>query len=76
MVLEEPRISKEDLRKINIPVLILAGSNDIAKEEDIRFIADNIPNSTLNILDKENHMSYVVHSPKLYKIIKSFVENN
>lgn len=76
LVLEEPHISKEDLRKIKIPVLILAGSNDIAKEEDIRFIADNIPNSTLNILDKENHMSYVVHSPKLYKIIKSFIENN
>nr|WP_300092238.1 alpha/beta hydrolase [Sedimentibacter sp.] len=75
MMLEEPNIGSEDLMKINIPVLVLAGENDLVKEENTRFIAENIPESTLRILEKENHMSYVVHSPKLYRIIEPFIEN-
>ncbi|CZQ85468.1 alpha/beta hydrolase fold [Trichococcus palustris] len=76
MTLEEPNISKEDLKKIHIPVLVLAGKNDLIKVEDTKYIANNIPNSTLTILDRETHSSYVVNSPKLYKIIKAFIENN
>jgi pimeloyl-ACP methyl ester carboxylesterase len=75
MMLEEPDISREDLKKISIPVLVLAGEKDLVKEENTKFIAENISDSTLKILEKENHMSYVVHSPKLYKIIEPFIDN-
>lgn len=77
MVLEEPHIIREDLMKINIPVLVLAGENkkEFVNEENTKFIAENIPNSTLKILEKESHTSYVVHCPKLYKIIEPFIEN-
>lgn len=76
MVLEEPHITQDDLRKINIPVLVLAGEErkEFVKEEDTKFIAENIPDSTLKILENESHISYVVHSPKLYKIIEPFIE--
>jgi pimeloyl-ACP methyl ester carboxylesterase len=75
MMVEEPDISREDLKKINIPVLVLAGEKDLIKEKNTKFIAENISDSTLKILEKENHMSYVVHSPKLYKIIEPFIND-
>lgn len=55
-MLEEPNITKEDLLKINIPVLVLAGENkkELVNEEDTRFIAKNIPNSILRILENES----------------------
>ena len=74
LMLHEPNITKNDLNKIEIPTLVLAGENDIVKEDDTRFIAGNISGATLNILPKEDHSSYVVHSPKLYEIIKNFIE--
>jgi len=74
LIMREPNITKNDLNKIEIPTLVLAGEKDLVKENDTRFIADNIKDATLNILTNENHSSYVVHSSKLYDVIKNFIE--
>ena len=66
-------ISLESLHTISIPTYILAGENDVIKYEHTKLIADNIENSTLEILPGENHSSYVVHSEKLYNIIKKYI---
>jgi pimeloyl-ACP methyl ester carboxylesterase len=73
MMFHEPNITKEELKKISIPVLVLAGENDMIKEKDTRFIAENISGSTLHIIPGENHMSYVINSPKLYRYIEPFL---
>lgn len=73
MMLKEPDISPDDLAKITIPTLVLAGEKDMIKESDTRFIARHISRSTLKILTGENHQSYVVHSPKLYDVMKGFL---
>ncbi|MGN1406103.1 MAG: alpha/beta fold hydrolase, partial [Erysipelotrichaceae bacterium] len=65
LMLNEPDIKKEELEKINIPVLVLAGSKDLVLEEDSRFIAGSIPYATLKILKGEGHTSYIVHSEKI-----------
>ncbi len=72
MMLTQPNISKDDLEKITIPTLVLAGSNDLISEDNTKEIAQHIKNSTLNILKDETHSSYVVHSTKLFDLIKSF----
>jgi pimeloyl-ACP methyl ester carboxylesterase len=72
MMLNEPHISAEQLNSIKIPVLVLAGENDIVREEDTRFIAANIQNARLKILKGENHMSYVINSPKLHPELAEF----
>lgn len=72
MMLTQPNISKEDLKKITIPTLVLAGSNDMISEDNTKEIAQHIKNSNLNILEGETHSSYVVHSPKLFNLITSF----
>jgi pimeloyl-ACP methyl ester carboxylesterase len=74
LCLEAPANIGEKLKKITVPVLVLAGSNDFVKEEDTKYIARSMRNSILNILAGESHRSYVVNSPKLYNIIKPFIE--
>ena len=73
IMLDEPNIPIEDLQKITVPVHILAGEKDVIKLEHTKLIADNIKNSTLEIIKNENHGSYIVHSEKLYEIIKKYI---
>ena len=73
MMLDEPNIPLRDLKKINIPVHVLAGEKDVIKYEHTKLIADNISNSTLEIIKNENHGSYIIHSDKLYEIIKKYI---
>jgi pimeloyl-ACP methyl ester carboxylesterase len=74
LCLEAPVNIGENLKEITVPVLVLAGSNDFVREEDTKYIARSMRNSILNILAGESHSSYVVNSPKLYNIIKPFIE--
>lgn len=73
MMLDEPNIPIEDLAKITIPVHILAGEKDVIKLEHTKLIANNIKNSRLEIIKNENHGSYIIHSDKLYEIIKKYI---
>ena len=73
LMLKEPDLKYEELRIITIPVLALAGQHDIVKESDTRQIAAHIKNSTLKILENENHSSYVLDNFKLYKILEPFL---
>lgn len=73
MMLTEPNISKEELGKIKIPVHILVGENDVIKLEHTMIIKNNIQNSTLEIIENENHGSYIIHSDKIYEILKKYI---
>lgn len=73
MMLDEPNIPLKDLQKITIPVHVLAGEKDVIKLEHTKLIADNIKNSTLEIIPKEKHGSYIIHSDKIYEIIKNYI---
>lgn len=73
MMIKEPNIKIEDLRKIKIPTIVLAGQNDVILEEHTRLISNNISNSTLEIILNENHGSYIINSDKIYDIIKKYI---
>lgn len=75
MMLKEPNISYEELQSITIPVNVLAGEFDAIVEEHTKYIANSIKNSTLEIIPGETHASYIVHSDKLYPIIKKYLNN-
>lgn len=76
LMLKEPHITKSDLSKITIPVLVLAGSKDIIKKSETKRIASWLPNAILKILPGETHSSYVVHSPKLFPLLDDFFSNH
>jgi pimeloyl-ACP methyl ester carboxylesterase len=73
MMLREPDISPEKLKRIKIPVLVTAGEKDLIREEHTRMIAANIPGSSLKIFPGETHGSYVVHSGRMAPVIRGFL---
>lgn len=73
MILKEPNIKIEELQKISIPTVILVGEKDIVKKEHTKLINQSIKNSTLEIISKENHGSYIVNSHKLTKILQKYL---
>ena len=72
LMLTEPDINKDQLASISTPTLILAGSKDLVREEDTKFIAENIKGSTLTILPGEGHETYIVHKREIADLILSF----
>lgn len=72
MMLTQPQINGKMLRKITCPALITCASNDMIKESDCAFIAENIRESQFLIIKGETHGSYVVGSKKIAKIITDF----
>lgn len=74
LMLTQPHILDQDLLRITVPVLLLAGEKDLILESHTRKIAGRIKNSELKILPGENHGSYVVNSDKLYPVITEFLE--
>lgn len=74
MMLQEPWITKEQLKEIKLPVLVLAGSEDLIKEEHTRYIARYLPHSRLKILKGEGHETYIIHSRKIAEEILEFIE--
>lgn len=74
LMLKEPDIKIEELKKITIPVHVLAGEKDMIKKKHTQLIAENIPNSTLYIVPGEDHGSYIIHNDKIYDIIKEYIK--
>ena len=69
MMLEEPHISNKELKNIQADTLVLAGSDDLIRLDHIKNIAAKIPHCRLQILDGEDHSSYIIHNDKIAKII-------
>lgn len=69
LMITEPDISMEMLKKIQIPVAVTAGSKDVIKLSHICEISETIPKSTLEIFKGETHDSYVIGSEKIAEYI-------
>ncbi len=74
ILLQEPHIPAEDLRAIEAKTLVVAGSRDIIRERNTRFIAETIPGAELMILPGEDHGSYINHSDRIAHIILDFCQ--
>lgn len=73
LMLTQSDIRPESLRNITTAVTVLAGQHDVIRPAHTRLIADSIPGSELRILPGEGHGSYIVHSEKLYPILKELL---
>ncbi len=72
LMLREPQITDRQLRAIRAETLVLAGSADLILLEETEHIAAVIPDAALQILQGEDHGSYIVHSSKIAEIIRDF----
>ena len=57
MLLKEPNIKPSDLKNIKAKTLVLAGEKDLILEKHTRLIAENIPDSEIQILKGQTHMA-------------------
>jgi pimeloyl-ACP methyl ester carboxylesterase len=70
LMLQQPNISDEKLKKITTSTLLLVAENDVVKSEHTQHIANQIPVCNLKIIERENHSSYVIHNDKLLEYIE------
>jgi len=75
LMLKEPHITAEDLKKIKVPVLITAGSRDMIRESDTVFIAASIPCAELKIFKGKGHSDYIIHNDFMADIIRDFYKD-
>ena len=73
LMLREPHIPDEELKKISARTLVLAGSKDVIKEKETRHIAAAVPGAELRILEGEGHGSYIEHQEKIGRILRGFL---
>ncbi|MBQ0114298.1 MAG: alpha/beta hydrolase [Bacteroidales bacterium] len=76
MMDEEPDMTREDLQKIKVPVLVCAGDKDLILPEHTRMIADYLPLGQLKIIPDATHGSYIVHNPLMGEILLDFLKKN
>lgn len=76
MMLKEPNITLNDLKKIKVDTYITMGSNDVIYKEHIQMINDNINKCQLDIFKGHNHSDYIVNSEIIGKYIKKLINRN
>lgn len=73
LMLAEPHIPDALLGRITAKTLVLAGANDLIRERQTRRIAAAIPHAKLWLLPGEDHGSYVVHNPRIARLLLDFL---
>lgn len=69
MMLTEPHIGVDDLSRISVPTVVMAGSDDCILREDTDRIAASIPCSKEVIVDGHDHSSYIEDGALLSKLM-------
>lgn len=76
LMLTETDIDPEDLTNIDIPVLVLAGSEDVIRQDHTELISEKLPNSELHIVEGEDHGSYIQGSEIAGELVLDFLADN
>lgn len=74
LMMKEPCIEYEDLIKIKIPVLVMAGEYDMIKQGDTQKIAESLPYSVMKIIKQGNHFLLRDSFQQTMKEIQLFLE--
>ena len=72
LLMEQPHISFNDLKKINCPTLVIGGDHDVIKEEHTLEIYKHIPKAYLWILPNSGHSTPIVYAEEFNKKIDEF----
>lgn len=73
LMINDPNISVDELSTIQAKTLVIAGTNDMIKDEHTKLIAKNIPNSKLSIING-NHFIANKKADKFNEIVLEFLK--
>lgn len=57
LMVNDPNIDPSELQKLSMPVLVIAGTKDMIREDHTRLIAENLPNSRLVLLPGDHFIA-------------------
>lgn len=69
LMITEPDITPEELAKIKVPTVVMAGEKDLVLGKETAKIAMSIPGAKTRIIPGEGHGSYIVHKSRIADII-------
>lgn len=72
LMLFEPQISPLSLRVLNMPVLVIAGTDDMIKKSHTKLIAESIPSCQLCFIDGDHFIAYR-KSDEFNRIVLNFL---
>ena len=75
LLLNEPKINPEELKKIQCETLVMAGSKDVIKEAHTKLIAGKIPKSKLVIFEKGTHYEPTENPKRFNQAVIDFFSN-
>lgn len=73
IMLNQPEITEEKLKKITAKTFVVAGDRDLIKEEHTKEIAEKLPNSELLIVENADHFFFSKQNERINGIIKDFL---
>ena len=76
LMLTEPQIDPEDLKKIRIPVLVTAGEHDLILRSETEKIAAALPRAEMIIVEGADHGSYIVGNETMGNLLLDFLRKN
>lgn len=72
LMVKEPHITPTQLATLNMPTLVIAGTNDMIRESHTKYIASSIPNSVLKIIPGDHFVA--AKNPLCFnEAVKSFI---
>lgn len=75
LMVNDPNIKKEELHKLKMKTLVIAGNRDMIKKTHTKLIADNIKNSTLVIMEGD-HFIAAKKSEEFNKYVMDFLSES
>ena len=72
LMVNEPNIDPAELSRLIMPVLVVAGNNDMIKDAHTRLIHNNLPNAQLSILEGD-HFVAIKHPEAFNKVVVEFL---
>ncbi len=73
LMVKEPHIRPEELKKISVPALVIAGTDDMIKEEHTRLIGASLPGGQLKFV-KGSHFAARDNSREFNRTVREFLE--
>lgn len=75
LMVAQPNIDAEQLKRLQMPTLIIAGEHDVIKETHTEYIARKIPQGRLYIMENANHYVFKKNATLFNKKVLDFLKH-